>query len=77
MQIKTNFLGKIEGLKEAVYKLKTVCSLYMQYTWSVNIKYIRLDMYLRWETLTKPDREPLFGHGNTFDRGLPVGLSPK
>jgi hypothetical protein len=27
MQIKTNFRGKIEGRKEAVYRLKTVCTL--------------------------------------------------
>ncbi len=25
-----------------------------------------------WAPLTKHDRDPLFGHGNTFDRGLPV-----
>jgi hypothetical protein len=28
--------------------------------------------YVEGHALTKPDREPLFGHGNTFDRGLPV-----
>jgi hypothetical protein len=48
----------------------------MQCTCSVNIKYIHLwytyYVYLRWGTLTKHDRELLFGHGNTFDRGLPV-----
>jgi hypothetical protein len=39
MQIKTNFLWKIEGRKEAVYRLKTLC---LQCTWYVYIKNILL-----------------------------------
>jgi len=66
MDIKTNFLGKIEDRKEAVYRLKTVCTL------SVYIKYIYYDISLSFRTFRRHDREPLFGHGNSFGRGLPV-----
>ncbi len=38
--------------------------------WTLNI--FAYEIYLRWGTFTKHDREPLFGHGNTFDRGLSV-----
>jgi len=31
MQIKTNFQGKIEGCKEAVFRLKTVCACNVLY----------------------------------------------
>ncbi len=35
-------------------------------------KYIELWDIPRWQDIRKHDREPLFGNGNTFDRGLPV-----
>ena len=70
MQIKTNFEWKIEGRKEAVSRLKTVCTWNVPGLWTLNI--FAYDIYLCWGTLTKHDCEPLFGHGNTFDRGLPV-----
>ncbi len=72
MQIKTNFYWKIEGRKEAVYRLETVCTCNVLGLWTLNI--FADDLYLSWGTLTKHDREPMFGHGNTFDRGRrPVG----
>jgi hypothetical protein len=57
-----------------VYRLKTVCTCNLPALsglWTLNI--FAYDIYLRCGTLTKHDREPLFGYGNTFDRGLPVG----
>ncbi len=61
----TNFPQKIEGHKGAVFRLKTVCACC---TRIVYIKYIWL-----WDTLScgifrNHHREPLFGHGSTFDR---------
>ncbi len=59
-------LGKLKAAK----KLCIGWKLSVPGLWTLNI--FAYDIYLRWGTLTKPDREPLFGHGNTFDRGLPV-----
>ncbi len=56
-----------------MYRLKTVCTCNVPGLWTLNI--FAYDRYLRWGTLTKHDREPLFGHGDTFDRGLPVAIS--
>ncbi len=71
MNIRTNFQGKIEGRIETVNRLKTVC------TWNVlglcTLNIFSYEIFLSCEILRKHDREPLFGHGNTFGRGLPVG----
>jgi hypothetical protein len=65
MQIKTNFR------KLVVYRLKIVCTYYVP-TRDVYIKYIWIRVSLRCGKFRKHDCEPLFGHGNTFDTGLPV-----
>jgi hypothetical protein len=64
---------KIEGHKEAVYRLKTVCTCNVPSLWTLNI--LGYEIYLRRVIFTKHDCEPLFGHGNTFDRGRPVVLT--
>ncbi len=68
MQIKTNFQQKIQGHKWAVFRLeKLLCMLY-QY----NI--FEYEISLSCGKFRNHHREPLFGHGNTFDRGRPVAL---
>jgi hypothetical protein len=71
MHIKTNFQQKIEGPKGAVFRLKTV---YACFTRIVYITYSIFDyeIFLSCGKFSKHHREPLFGHGNTFDRGQPV-----
>ncbi len=71
MHITTNFQGKIEGRKEAVYWLITVSTCNVPSLCTLNI--FSYEISLSCGTFRKHDREPLFGHGNTFDRGLPVG----
>ncbi len=75
MQVETNFKRNIEGHKEAVYRLKTVCTCNVPGLWTLNI--FAYEIYLRRVTFTKHDCEPLFGHGNTFYRGRPVRQIPK
>ncbi len=71
--IKTNFQGDIEGRKEALYRLKTVCTWIVSRLWTLNI--FSYEISLSCGTFIKHDREPLFGNGNTFDRGRPWYLT--
>jgi hypothetical protein len=71
MQIKTNFQQKIEGHKWAVFRLKKLSVHALPGLCTLNI--FEYEISLSCGKFRNHHREPLFGHGNTFDRGRPVG----
>ncbi len=70
MQIKTNFQQKIEGHKWAVFRLTKHFVLALPGLCTLNI--FEYEISLSCGKFRNHHREPLFGHGNTFDRGRPV-----
>ncbi len=58
--------GKLKALTK-LYRLKSVCTWNVLGLGAFNI--VSYEMSLSCWTFRKHDREPLFGHGNTFDRG--------
>jgi hypothetical protein len=72
MHIKINFQGKIEGCKEAVYRLKLSVSAMYLVCVHCTLNIFSYEISISCGTFRKHDREPLYGHGNTVDRGLPV-----
>ncbi len=70
MQIKTNFQQKIEGHKWAVFRLKKLSVDALPGLCTLNI--FEYEISLSCGKFRSHHREPLFGHGNTFDRGQPV-----
>ncbi len=72
MQITTNFQPKIESHKWAVFRLKKLSVHALQGLCTLNI--FDYDISLSCGKFRNHQREPLFGHGNTFDRGRPVFL---
>ncbi len=72
MQIKTNFQQRIEGHKWAVFRLKKLSVHALPGLCSLNI--FEYEISLSCGKFRNHHREPLFGHGNTFDWGRPVVL---
>jgi hypothetical protein len=70
MQIKTDFQQKIEGHKLAVYRLKKLSVHALQGLCTLNI--FEYEISLSCGKFRNHHRKPLFGLGNTFDRGRPV-----
>ena len=70
MQIKTNFQQKIEGHKLAVFRLKKLSVHALPGLCTLNI--FEYEISLSCGKFRNHHREPLFGHGNTVDRGRPV-----
>ncbi len=70
MQIKTNFQEKTEGHKWAIFRLKKLPVHALPGLCTLNIFEYEISKSCR--KFRNHHREPLFGHGNTFDRGRPV-----
>ncbi len=72
MQIKTTFQQKIEGCEceLAVFRLKKLSVHALPGLCTLNI--FEYEISLSCGKFRNHHREPLFGHGNTFDRGRPV-----
>jgi hypothetical protein len=66
MQIKTNFQEKIEGHKLAVFRLEKLSVHALPGL--CTFKIFEYEISLSCGKFKKHHREPLFGHGNTFDR---------
>ncbi len=70
MQIKTYLQQKIEGQKLAVFRLKKLSVHGLPELCTLNI--FESEISLGCRKFRNHHRKPLFGHGNTFDRGRPV-----
>ncbi len=63
--------GILKAVKKLyIYRLKNVCTWIVSGLWTLNI--FSYEIPLSCGTFIKHDREPLFGNGNTFNRGQPV-----